>query len=90
MRAAASSRSAHGGLWLARELAYLGRPWGFDLADVRAPVTLWWGERDTRVPAVDRRGVRASGCRTPSCASSTGTHQLLFSRWRDILADVAR
>src|SRR5436190_19579352 len=28
-----------GGLWLARELAYLGRPWDFSLADVRAPVS---------------------------------------------------
>src|SRR2546421_11585783 len=40
----------HGGLWLARELAYLGRPWGFELEDVRPPVTLWWGERDRVCP----------------------------------------
>ena len=39
-----------GGLWLARELAYLGRPWGFALDEVRAPVTLWWGERDRVCP----------------------------------------
>jgi pimeloyl-ACP methyl ester carboxylesterase len=78
----------HGGLWLARELAYLGRPWGFDLADVRAPVTLWWGRDDhvcpppigeafaERLPHADLRLV-------------DGNHQLLFSRWRDILASAA-
>jgi pimeloyl-ACP methyl ester carboxylesterase len=77
-----------GGLWLARELAYLGRPWGFDLADVRAPVTLWWGEDDRvcpppigaayaeRLPRADLRLVE-------------GTHQLLFARWRDILVSAA-
>ncbi|MDX6699047.1 MAG: hypothetical protein QOE65_2444 [Solirubrobacteraceae bacterium] len=29
----------------------LGTPWGFDLADVAAPVTLWHGETDRVVPA---------------------------------------
>jgi pimeloyl-ACP methyl ester carboxylesterase len=77
-----------GGLWLARELAYLGRPWGFDLADVRAPVTLWWGERDyVCPPSIAEDYAR----RLPSTTMRLvdGTHQLLFSRWRDILADVA-
>jgi pimeloyl-ACP methyl ester carboxylesterase len=77
----------HGGLWLARELAYLGQPWGFDLAEVKAPVTLWWGDRDRvclppiadayleRLPHAELRLV-------------DDTHQLLFTRWREILADV--
>jgi pimeloyl-ACP methyl ester carboxylesterase len=77
----------HGGLWLARELAYLGRPWGFDPADVTAPVTLWWGERDRvclppiadayleRLPHAELRLV-------------DDTHQLLFTRWREILQGV--
>jgi pimeloyl-ACP methyl ester carboxylesterase len=79
----------HGGLWLARELAYLGRPWGFELADVRAPVTLWWGEGDWVCPPPIGR---AFAERLP-CAELRlveGTHQLLFSRWRDILEDVSR
>ena len=77
-----------GGLWLARELAYLGRPWGFDLADVRAPVALWWGEGDfVCPPSIAEEYAR----RLPSSTLHLvdGTHQLLFSRWRDILADVA-
>jgi pimeloyl-ACP methyl ester carboxylesterase len=78
-----------GGMWLARELAYLGSPWGFRLADVQAPVTLWWG-RDDRVcpPPI----AHAFAARLPQSELRLvdGTHQLLFSRWRDILADVSR
>jgi pimeloyl-ACP methyl ester carboxylesterase len=78
----------HGGLWLARELAYLGRPWGFELDEVTAPVTLWWGERDRvcfppiaeayveRLPRAELRLV-------------DDTHQLLFTRWREILISVS-
>jgi pimeloyl-ACP methyl ester carboxylesterase len=78
----------NGGLWLARELAYLGRPWGFALSDVRAPVTLWWGERDTVCPPSIGR---AYAERLPNAELRLvdGTHQLLFARWRDILADVS-
>ncbi|MFL5964819.1 MAG: alpha/beta fold hydrolase [Gaiellaceae bacterium] len=77
-----------GGLWLARELAYLGRPWGFDLADVRAPVTLWWGERDTVCPPSIGRDYER---RLPNASLHLvdGTHQLLFSRWPEILQDVS-
>jgi len=31
---------------IAREIGLLAHPWGFHLADVRAPVALWSGERD--------------------------------------------
>jgi pimeloyl-ACP methyl ester carboxylesterase len=78
----------NGGLWLARELAYLGRPWGFELADVRAPVVLWWGE-DDRVcpPSIGRDYAR----RLPDAELRIvpGTHQLLFQRWREILMSAA-
>ena len=79
----------HGGLWLARELAYLGRPWGFELADVRAPVALWWGRGDSVCPPSIGEAFAA---RLPQAELHLveGTHQLLFVRWRDILADVSR
>ncbi|HEV8104665.1 MAG TPA: alpha/beta fold hydrolase [Gaiellaceae bacterium] len=78
----------YGGLWLARELAYLTRPWGFELEDVRAPVTLWWGEDDTVcVPSIGRDYKRSLPNAT--LRLEPGTHQILFSRWRDILADAA-
>ena len=76
-----------GGLWLARELAYLGRPWGFELGDVRAPVTLWWGERDaTSPPAIAEEYARRLPDATLHLVDDG--HQLLFSRWREILADL--
>jgi pimeloyl-ACP methyl ester carboxylesterase len=77
-----------GGLWLARELAYLGRPWRFDLAEVRAPVTLWWGERDTVCPPSIAREFER---RLPNATLRLvdDTHQILFTRWREILADAA-
>jgi pimeloyl-ACP methyl ester carboxylesterase len=77
-----------GGMWLARELAYLGRPWGFELADVRAPVTLWWGERDVVCPPSIAR-VFAERLPDATLRLTGDTHQILFSRWRDLLADAA-
>ena len=79
----------YGGLWLARELAYLGRPWGFDLADVRAPVTLWWGSRDVVCPPSIGEAF-ATRLAQAELRLVDGNHQLLFSRWRDILEDVSR
>jgi pimeloyl-ACP methyl ester carboxylesterase len=74
-----------GGEWLARELAYLGRPWGFRLVDVRAPVSLWWGERDTVTPPAIALDFER---RLPNAELHLvdGTHQLLFARWREIVA----
>ena len=77
-----------GGMWLARELAYLGRPWDVDLADVRAPVTLWWGDRDTVCPPAIGRDYEQH-LANATLRIVDGTHQLLFTRWREILADVA-
>jgi pimeloyl-ACP methyl ester carboxylesterase len=78
----------HGGGWLARELAYLGRPWGFELADVRAPVTLWWGKSDRVCPPSIARDYERD-LPEATLRLVEGTHQLLFARWRDILADAA-
>ena len=77
-----------GGLWLARELAYLGRRWDISLDEVRAPVTLWWGSGD-RVcpPSIGERYARELP--DAELRIVDGTHQLLFARWRDILADAA-
>jgi pimeloyl-ACP methyl ester carboxylesterase len=78
----------HGGMWLARELAYLARPWGFELADVRAPVTLWWGEHDRVCPPSIARDYER---RLPNASLRlvAGNHQLLFTRWSEILQDAA-
>jgi pimeloyl-ACP methyl ester carboxylesterase len=75
-----------GGMWLVRELGVLGRPWGFSLADVQAPVTLWYGESDTVCPPAIGRDFAA---RLPRATLKLvpGTHQVIFPRWREILAD---
>lgn len=77
----------HGGLTLARELRYIGRPWDFDLSEVRVPVTLWAGDEDTVCPPAISEALAA---RLPNATLKVveGTHQLLFPRWREILADV--
>ena len=77
-----------GGRWLAQELAYLGRPWDFELSDVRAPVTLWWGERDTVCPPPIGRDFEQ---RLPNATLRMvdDTHQMLFSHWSEILEDVS-
>jgi pimeloyl-ACP methyl ester carboxylesterase len=78
-----------GGSWLAGELAYLGRPWGFGLADVWAPVALWWGNQDhVTPPSIAYDFAR----RLPHSELHLveGTHQLLFARWREILAAAAQ
>jgi len=76
-----------GGAWLARELAVLGRPWGFELAEVGAPVTLWWGASDPVCPPAIGRAYAA---RLPQAKFRVvpGNHQLLFAAWREILADL--
>jgi len=77
-----------GALALALELALLGRPWGFELADVRAPVTLWYGERDTTCPpSVGRDLERALPHAELRVVDAT--HQVLFSHWREILDGLA-
>jgi pimeloyl-ACP methyl ester carboxylesterase len=35
-----------------RDLALIGRPWGFDLASLKVPVALWQGEQDRNVPSL--------------------------------------
>jgi pimeloyl-ACP methyl ester carboxylesterase len=76
-----------GGRWLAQELAYLGRPWGFELTDVKAPVSMWWGTRDTATPpAIAHEYERRLPDATLKLVDGDG-HQILFSRWREILAD---
>lgn len=77
-----------GGGWLVQELAALGRPWGFDLADITAPVTLWWGRDDAvcRPPIADIYAERIPSTRARIVE---GSHQALFTSWREILADVA-
>jgi pimeloyl-ACP methyl ester carboxylesterase len=76
-----------GPLWLALELAMLGRAWGFEPADVRRPVTLWYGERDVVTPvSIGEEYARTLPDATLRVVDDT--HQMLFSRWETILKDL--
>ena len=54
----------------------------------KPPITLWWGERDDTTPVPIAHDFER---RLPDVTLKLvdGTHQLLFSRWREILADAA-
>jgi len=72
--------------WLVAELRVLGLPWGFDVAAIGTPVTLWYGERDTVCPP-------EIGCRFEHALPSArlvvtdDAHQLIFAHWREVLSE---
>ena len=75
-----------GGMWLAQELAYLGRPWGFDLGGIRAPVRIWYGDRDRVTPPAIGH---AFAERLPGATLDIvdDGHHILFRRWRTLLEE---
>jgi pimeloyl-ACP methyl ester carboxylesterase len=68
-----------------------GRPWGFSLSEIRAPVFLWHGERDVIVPPSMGHYLAAA---IPGCVAQfpldDGHFSLPFTRLREILATVQR
>jgi pimeloyl-ACP methyl ester carboxylesterase len=74
---------------LACELHMLARPWGFRPEEIRVPVSLWYGERDRVCPIPIGRdfAARIPGSRLTIVPDR---HQLLFTRWRELLEDVIR
>lgn len=74
----------------AEEVVLLGRPWGFDVADVRVPVMLWQGEADRLVsPAMGRYlAGRIPGCRAWFYPGEG--HLLVVSRISEILGEFGR
>lgn len=80
----------HGSRGVADDYAALARPWGFELANVHAPVTIWQGEDDKLVApstalALARKLPNASTTLVPN----TG-HLLIFEQAAEILAEIAR
>jgi pimeloyl-ACP methyl ester carboxylesterase len=69
----------------ADELRALVRPWGFDLADVGAPVSLWYGEDDELSPTHGAALARELGVEPRVHA---GGHQAWLAVWPDLLRSV--
>ena len=69
------------------ELQIFSDPWGFDVREIRVPVSLWHGERDQIVPcAMGRRLAELiPDCRSTFCVGD-GHYSLLVHWRRDILA----
>lgn len=75
--------------WVDDDLAFV-RPWGFALADVRAPVTVWQGDDDLMVPARHARWL-AAGLPTAELRLEAGEGHLSLqlARTDDVLAGLA-
>jgi pimeloyl-ACP methyl ester carboxylesterase len=70
----------------AHELKVYTSPWRFAFEEIKVPVYLWHGERDTIVPSAMARGVAA---RIPRCRTTffpeDGHYSILFDRKDQIL-----
>ncbi|KAI8930156.1 Alpha/Beta hydrolase protein [Entophlyctis helioformis] len=70
---------------IADEFCCWGRPWGFDLAGIRAPVRVWHGARDTGTTLPMGQWIAAQiGCSI--VVDTDGGHMLYFTAFEEILA----
>jgi pimeloyl-ACP methyl ester carboxylesterase len=63
----------------------LARPWGFDLAEVAAPVTLWQGEADVVVTAAMGQYMAREIPRCEARFLPQEGHLLWLAHWEEIL-----
>jgi pimeloyl-ACP methyl ester carboxylesterase len=75
-----------GGRGLYDEALVLARPWGFELADIRAPVSIWHGARDDTVPLSMADYMARAIPRARARFYHDEGHHLLYRHWPEILA----
>ena len=78
-----------GGRGMYDEALALARKWGFEPADISAPVHLWHGELDDTVPVSMAHFMAKE---IPQCDARIYPdegHHILFSRWAEILTTLA-
>lgn len=74
-----------GGRTVAHEYRLMARPWGFDLADVRAPMQLWHGSADDVVPLWIAESVAARIPHAEKRFISDAGHLLMLSHMTEII-----
>jgi len=78
-----------GGRGMYDEALALARKWGFEPAEISAPVHLWHGEQDDTVPVSMAHFMAKE---IPQCEATIYPdegHHVLFSRWSEILTTLA-
>jgi pimeloyl-ACP methyl ester carboxylesterase len=82
--AARQGVAGYAGDWIAQVM-----PWGFAMADVRCPVHVWWGDRDS---IVERADTECLGRLLPGCTTVTYPgegHFVAAVHWAEMLASLA-
>ncbi|KAL2913704.1 hypothetical protein HK105_206720 [Polyrhizophydium stewartii] len=70
---------------MAHEYGLWGKPWGFDLADIKAPVRVWHGAKDTGATLPMGQYIAARiGC--DIVVDPEAGHMLYFTVFKDIIA----
>jgi pimeloyl-ACP methyl ester carboxylesterase len=65
------------------------QPWGFRLADVQRPATVWWGDDDPLVSGAHTELLAAGIPGARLVVVPGGGHSIAITQWRAILASVA-
>lgn len=78
-----------GGRGVADELLVVSRPWGFALADIRATVYVWQGERDPNIPPAMGHYLARTIPGARATFVPVAGHFLTFSHWDQILAQLS-
>ncbi len=81
--AAAASRST--GRALAQDMALLASPWGFDLAEVAAPVDLWHGDLDRSVAPEHSRILKGGLARSTLYALADAGHLFIYDQLGEVI-----
>ena len=86
--AATMRRALEGGFdgWIDDDLAFV-QPWGFDLAEIGIPVTVWQGDLDLMVPFAHGEWLRHHLPTAISHAAPGHGHISLITTYRDAIVD---
>jgi pimeloyl-ACP methyl ester carboxylesterase len=74
-----------GGHGMAQELLLVSLPWGFDVADIRARVSIWHGDQDANIPPAMGYYLAQTIPDAQATFVPEAGHFLTFSHWHQIL-----